>query len=315
MFRRWLSGFINRNKEKIKLLLKVCLITAVVVFIVHIIFLNIGQESSNTNQEKTIYKPQETIISGSNISNEQYQEDSNIVETFIENCNSGKINEAYDLLTESCKNNLYPTVDKFKDVYCKIIFSTPKEYSIQSWINDNNYTTYRVRYMENALATGDYDNAIKYQDYITVVDMKDEKKINISKFIGEEEIYKTTKTNELDILVTTKQIYLEYEIYTLEVTNKTENEILLDSLEDSSNNIKLISNKNIEYKVNESKLDSIKLTIQGNKTKKIQLEFIKFYDLNTKNDKIELGDIILDVKEYRKQEDDYQNRGKITISL
>ena len=60
---------------------------------------------TNTNKSN-VYKPQETVIGGSDISEEKQEKNSNIINTFVEYCNKGELQKAYNMLTDECKDLL-----------------------------------------------------------------------------------------------------------------------------------------------------------------------------------------------------------------
>ena len=69
MFKRWLSNFIKNNKEKIRVLLRAILVVAIFVVSVRVIFLNL-KSPEPTIKNTNVYNPSETVISGSNIKEE-----------------------------------------------------------------------------------------------------------------------------------------------------------------------------------------------------------------------------------------------------
>ena len=75
----------------------------------------------------------------------------NVIHSFLDNCNNGNIKEAYNLLTDNCKQELYPTLELFKQKYIDNVFRTKKLYNIQSWIIGEGYT-YQITIRENVLS-------------------------------------------------------------------------------------------------------------------------------------------------------------------
>lgn len=89
------------------------------------------------------------------------KETSNIINSFIDLCNDGSIQEAYELLSDDCKSVLYPDLQGFKQNYYDKMFNTKKLYSYQAITKNNNYYTYQVRFSEDILATRE-NNRCKY---------------------------------------------------------------------------------------------------------------------------------------------------------
>ena len=84
-----------------------------------------------------------------------------IIEDFIDYCNEGDIEQAYKLLSDDCKNLLYPDLNSFKENYYDVIFATKKLYSSQAMINTKGYYIYQISFREDILATRQ-NNRLKY---------------------------------------------------------------------------------------------------------------------------------------------------------
>lgn len=106
------------------------------------------------------------------------QEISNTIKTFIEYCNNRKIEEAYDMLSEDTKYNLYKSKTEFVKNYYITFFKTKKIYNMQAWITSGGYYTYKVEFEEDLLSTGGADSN-KIEEYYTVVKENEKYKINI----------------------------------------------------------------------------------------------------------------------------------------
>lgn len=314
MFRRWLSNFYRNNKEKISKFIKVF---GVLILVGIALANSIGNNSNNgeNNNEPTIYNPTETIISGSNVDKEIYKEEENQVKTFVDYCNKQQIEEAYNILTEKCKEKMYPTLESFKKNYYDVIFSQTRECSLQSWITSGDYNTYKVTFMEDIMYTGNYDNVEKIIDYITIETKNGEKKLNLNSYIKTEEINKATKTEELEIVVESADIYINNVKYNLSISNISNKDILLDNLENDSN-VKFVGSNGAEYALNRNNLFSSDLLIYENsKNKKIELKFDKQYGSEVTGESIELKNVIINYEEYLKDKSSYSEYKKISIKL
>lgn len=314
MFRRWLSNFIRKNREKIRELIKVLAIGALVVFVIYAIFSNGMLESDTPTNQKEAYRPQETIISGKNIKDEDYEQDSNIVKIFVQYCNEQKIKEAYDLLTEECKKKMYPNIEEFYNKYYKMIFEKNREYSIQSWVSESGYNTYKIRFTDDFMTTGNYTDSEKYEDYITTITEGDNKRININGYVKTNTINKTTETDKLKIDVLNEDIYTDYVIYTMKIKNLTEKNILLDNLTDYSN-VKLIGSNSASYKLNTNNLMALDLEISANERKNVTLRFSKVYGSDVLGDIIQFKQVITDYSSYRQDSSNYKEYEELNISL
>lgn len=73
-----------------------------------------------------------------------------IISKFIDNCNNGKIEEAYNMLTEDSKKEKYKSVDDFRSTYINKLFNIKiYEYKIEK-----QNETYVVYLTEDMLITG-----------------------------------------------------------------------------------------------------------------------------------------------------------------
>lgn len=323
MFRRWLSSFWKRNKGKITTYLKTCMVMifgAYMVFIVINLFAETQKTSENkVDETKLVYKPTKTIASGKNISSEEYEEENNLVEVFIDNCNNQNVEEAYEMLTNDCKEDLFPDVETFKENYYNNIFTEKRVYNMQSWIVKENYHTYIVRFVNDALNTGIYKKDNVYQDYITIVNENDSKKISICNFIKNEKVNKTLDENQISISVTNKKEYMDYLVFVINVKNNSSKTIKLDAYE-RLDGIKLKMNNGSNYPIDWNGFIMDNLIIKPGNNQKLQIRFNVPYGLNSIPKKIEFTNIVLDYNVYNELEEyqdriDYENKAKMEISL
>ena len=318
MFRRWLSNFFKNNKEKIIKFIKIfgTLLLVGIAFAYSFGSIIDKNNSENENVETTVYRPSETVISGSNIEKEDYKKEENLVKTFVDYCNNKKIEEAYNLLTDECKQKMYPNIETFEKNYYDVIFTQKRECNLQSWISEDNYNTYKVTFIQDIMATGSYDNVEKFEDYITIVAKDNEQKINVNSYIKSKEINKTTKIEDLEVVAKSVDIYMNSIKYYLEVSNSSQNTILLDNNLNNSMNIKLIGSNNAEYKIDNVNLSLVDLVIYKNtQNKKIELKFKKQYGSSVEGKEIKFKKTIFNREEYLKDIDNYNNYEEVTIEL
>lgn len=314
MFRRWLSAFWRDNKEKIIQIAKVLGVLIGIGASAGIVFSNLNLTSDTPQNGVEIYKPKDVAISGGEISEEKFEKENSIVEEFVEFCNAQNSTEAYNLLTKKCKEKLYPTLQDFENEYYKMIFTEKREYNIQAWVTASNYSTYRIRYTQDFMATGIYEGTEKYEDYITIVTDGENKKININGYVKTDEINEQTKTDELEIEVSSVDTYMNYVVYNINLKNITDNDILLDNLE-STDNIKLIGSNGATYKLDSANLKMFDLRISANGKKQITLTFRKTYGSDVSGNSIKFSKSITNYTEYRKNKEEYVDFKEITIKL
>lgn len=315
MIKRWFSNFLKINKGKFRDLGVKLIIVAIVVFIATIVLSFSKNDNVNKENEiKNVYKPQEAIIKGSNISEKQYVTDKNTVNQFLEYCNNKKIEEAYALISDECKNSLYPTIDIFKSNYYDYIFKENRQYNLQAWISTNKYTIYKIRYTTNMLVTGKYNENNTFQDYITLIKEDNEPKISIGNFILAEENNKETETKEIKARVIKKMVYIEDEEYEIEIRNKTQNPILLDNL-NSNYNISLIDKEGQTYRAYINGIFKQDMKIMPQTTKRIKIKFKKACSSEKKSEYIQFSKVIRNYDDYKNNEEEYTDIFNFRIRL
>lgn len=224
--------FIRRKRKEIIIAI---LIIAMIIAMISLLNSLVKSNNIETGTRKSdIYntsngtiKSEVSAVTGGTISGEELKQVSNVIEEFVNYCNEGKVEEAYNLLTDDCKEELYPNLDDFKSYYYERLFNGEKRvYTMENWIDD----TYMVRFTKDLLATGKAIGESSYLDYITIVTQNGEKKLNINKYIGKEDINKSEEVNNVKIEVLSRKKYMDYEKYDIKVQNNTDGDILLDEL-------------------------------------------------------------------------------------
>lgn len=231
-------------------------------------------ETTNT----TTLTTKKSVITGESVSKEQLQNVTSIMDDFFTYCNEKELQKAYDLLTDECKTQMYGTLENFQQSYWQDVFNGEnKTCSIENWVGN----TYRVSIVDNILATGKSNNGYSKQDYITVVKVDDNYKLNINNYIGYTPINKTTIHDDISMEVISKNTYREYEEYTIKVTNDTDDTILLDRRFDSKT-LAIQDSKEVRYSSYSHELTEPMLTIPSGQTKEVTIKFYSTY-VSTKN--------------------------------
>lgn len=294
-----LVRFYNKNRHAIWIaIVVIILIFGVMKTLNNLSKNNTKDKSSSTNNSTTTYnKDNYSIISETNMPNEVTSQFTNIIDNFIKFCNEKDISSAYNLLSNDCKETLYPTEEEFKNNYVNKIFSSYRMYDKRAWINTNSSYTYSIKITEDLLSTGGNKEDMSIQDYYTLVKENEEYKLNINNYIGKKEINKTKAENGIEFYVIEKKTYIDYEIYTIKVKNSTQNEVILDSKEDTKT-VYLTDTNNYNYVafLNELSLDDI--TIKSGMTQTIKIKFNKSYNPKNVEKSIVFTNIILNYQEY-----------------
>ena len=268
--------FIRQNKKQI---IRIAVIAAFLFLILQI--LNYLTENNkninvNNNKEQSVYEKtngtvvsDKSMVSGGKVSTSTMQSVNDIIKEFVENCNNQKIEEAYNMLTDECKEVLYPDIETFENNYYNNLFKESNlGYSIENWSGD----IYIVKYMEDMLSTGKITTDNSYSDYITIVNKDGNKKLNINRYIGRKILNKSKDSDNIKTEVLYSDKYMDYEIYKLKITNNTDNTILLDPLTEVGK-IYLKDSNDVRHKAYTNEIVKDNLKIYAGHTSTIEIKF------------------------------------------
>lgn len=281
--------FYYQNKKKIWTIIVVVVVIIVIINLLNYLLKqrditnnkqindNIIENINGKENTNAIISDNKSLVDGTPISSNSLKTAKELINNFVSYCNNGEVEQAYELLTEECKEELYPTLEIFKKNYWQGLFNKKKVAIIENWIN----STYKVTIIEDMLATGNTTDTNKYIEYVTLVEKNKSYKLNINNYIGRTEINKTNEKNSIEIKVISKDTYMDYEIYNLQVNNKSEKNIILDTLQ-NSDTIYLQDEKEIKYKAYNYKLQANDITINQGTKKNIEITFSNGYTTGRK---------------------------------
>lgn len=288
-----LIRYYNQNRHKVWII-----IVTVIGIIALIQILNrLALEKNNINKNATElsntsnFNNNYSVVTGKEIK----QDVKEIIDEFMDACNNGQIEESYGLLSEECKEILYPTLNDFNKNYYSKIFNGKKTYICQAWIEQDNIYTYRIDLVQDMLATGS-PSRTSVIDYYTVAKSNDEYKLNINKFIGIKDINSNTTNNGITINVKRKMIYMDYEVYDISVVNNTQKVINLDDLQ-KSNKVYIEDINEKKYYWYSHEILEEDITINKGFKQELSIKFNKPYKANEDPIKMVFSNIILDNKE------------------
>lgn len=238
-----------------------------------------------------------------------------VIDKFVSFCNSGNIQEAYNLLSNECKEQMYPEIKAFQEAYYNSVFgNTKRNASIENW----NGNIYKVDFNEDALSTGRYNVANTIQDYITIVnDEEGNKKLNINGYIGRTTYDKTSTERSLEIKLLKKDSYMDYEIYTLNVKNNSSDTTLLGKVEDEDNVSYLVDENELKYNAYVHEIPETLLEMLGKQEKTIQIKYFNEYSSTRVIKKLVFPKIYLHSESYANYENknNYLGYASITFEL
>lgn len=318
-----LRRYYYQNKEKIW---KVILVTALVLGLIQLLNQNVKNESNQQNQltsneninyenkNTNTYISNQTAISGGTVTGQEVETINNTISKFLNYCKNNNVQEAYAMLSESCKEEEYETIEKFEQKYVKQKFSSGVVFKIKKWKLD----TYEIEMSQDMLATGQVENNSKKLEYITLTEENGEEKLNINSFIGVETINAVQEQDNIRITVISKKTYIDYEMYSLKVENLSNKAIKLDSLE-KSGTMYLQDRNNTKYNARTQEILEDELVIEAQRTYYINLKFGTQYLWNEEAKSLTFENLILDYNQYKKLNKDeiksFSEISKFTIDI
>lgn len=296
-----LMRFIRQNKKQI---IKVALIVAFLILMLQLLnYFAANQTSDYSNSKSDIYNisngtiiSDKSAVSGGSISTSEINKVNNKIDEFVKYCNEHNTEEAYNMLSDSCKEELYSDVNDFISNYYEPLFKEERRnYSIENWTGN----TYIVKFTGDLLATGKSASNSTYQDYITIVEENGQTKLNINKYIGREEINKKSSSDNIEAVVLYREKYMDYEVYKMQITNNTGSTILLDQLT-KTNGIYLKDNNDTKHIAYSNEIIKDDLQIYNGHTNTIKIKFDNPYIVGRKIKSLCFSKIVLnyDVNNY-----------------
>ena len=318
-----LRRYYYQNKEKIW---KAILVTALVLGIIQLLNENVKKQSNQPNQLVTnenisyenkntnTYISNQTAISGGTVTGREVETINNTISKFLNYCMKNNVQEAYAMLSQSCKEEEYDTIEKFYQKYVQQKFSKDVVFNIKKWKLD----TYEVEISQDMLATGQVENNSKKQEYITITEENGEDKLNINSFIGAETINSVKTQDNIQITVISKKTYIDYETYSLKVENLSNKAIKLDSLE-KSGTLYVQDRNNTKYNARTQEILDDELVIEAKRTYYLNLKFGTQYLWNEEAKSLTFENLILDYNKYKKldkeEKKNFSEISEITIEI
>ncbi len=283
--------YFNQNRIKV-----IGIVLAVIFTLIVIQTLNAQIKNENDNRlneiaNEIIDKATEgSVIGEGETSIGIAKRNENIINSFVKYCNEKNTEQAYELLSDDCKNILFPTQEDFINNYYNIIFTEYKKYETENWITEGKYTTYKIRYTNDILANGGYLAGSTIEDYYTIVEQNGEYKLNINKFVSKEEI-NITKTNQnLSITVVSRENYIDYQIYEINFNNTNIDSIkTYDINKNSTWNI--TDSNGLNYSAFVEEIIDSNLIVESRKQKKLKIKYAKIYNPNRKIESINFNNM------------------------
>lgn len=131
---------------------------------------------NNIEENKTINNMENQIETEVKTTQKEDIENKKLVNQFVDYCENGKIEEAYNLISDECKKEKYKTLADFKTNYYNKIFNKKRSVEVKKQKNNS----YKVIFYEDMLEKGKADENTSITDYYTIQDSVIEIKLNIN---------------------------------------------------------------------------------------------------------------------------------------
>ncbi len=272
---------------------------------------NMNLGNSSTNQSTTISNSNTSVITGDEISDKTARTNEDVIKEFVNYCNRGETEKAYNMLSDECKKLIYPDVQYFMTNYYQRIFYINRMYKLENWYQNGNLYTYHISYTEDVLATGNVNSEDNKADYITVVKNKDGYKLNISNYVGREIHNRASKQGNIQIMLNWIDMYMDYTITNFSIKNSSNNTVCLDT-KTEPNTLYLYDENSVKYTslLNENALEE--LIIGSGMTNTVNIKFKKIYNPGRELYGVVFSNIIANYEEYISQPN---NKKVVTINV
>lgn len=300
--KRKIVEWYNRNRQKISFIIIFMLIIIVANIVLVYLSNEIRKEQMEEEPTQNVmdYEIQDefnqitigsdsSALSGDDLTSSQI-EMLDIIEQFAEYCNNGNVEEAYNLLSAECKDEMYKTLNDFKVSYYDQVFEGEKKsISVENW----SANIYKVTIQKDILSTGIYTDEDTLRDYMSVItDENNNYKLNINGYLGREDINLTEVQDNIEITVLRSNTYKDYQTYTFKIVNNSDNTILLDD-KSNINSMYLEDENGVEYSAYTHEISDAELEIPSGQTREIEIKYYNKYISSRQIEKIVFSRIVL----------------------
>lgn len=223
----------------------------------------------------TTYEPHTAVMDDTEVPKELQSPIENIIKEYMDACNNKEYEKAYNMLSQDCRDNLYPEIEDFKK-YIDAIFNTKKIYNIQDFSNKNDTYIYIVTILNDIMLTGTTDEEYidTYDEKIVIKNEKGELKLSIRGYIGKNKVDKMFEDDFIKIKLSDVKVDYETMTYYVEIRNKTDNTVVI---QDFSSEYEIALKLTGEYRKRYG-LNIDPIIINSEETLTFPLTFTRFYD-------------------------------------
>lgn len=227
----------------------------------------------NTEVRPIVTKDIETpVISNQKFPSKIQEEGLKKINQFLNYVKEDKIDLATEMLTEDAK--YYSFKNKKEAIGYIIEVYKGKKYDIKPYAKVGNDYIYQVKVFEDILETGLTNTIYSFTDTKMIIKNENGKiGLNIRGYIGKYKSSGFYEDNNLKVNIKGKNVWVEHEDYLLEITNRTNNYLVL---KDKSNNTALAASLEVGNS-NRKLIDEENIILKPLETRNILLRFPKMY--------------------------------------
>lgn len=258
--------FIKKNRKKVIFVI----ITVAIVIAINYILKNMPEEEI----PKTTYEPNVAVMDESEVPKKWHSEIENRIKTFVDYCNNKEYQKAYDMISDDCKDAIYPVIGDFKE-YVDKRFQVKRIYSIQNFSNISKQYIYDVNFMSDFMATGSTGTNYGYvQEKFVFTEDDNSLKFAIGGFVRTNILDAFVEDENLKIVTKKKNVYYDHETYTVDITNKTDYPIVLG---DGTGEDEIAISVNEQLR-EETNINAVNVVLQPNESRTFTFVFEKYCD-------------------------------------
>ena len=213
--------------------------------------------SNIIDNNKDDYNKLKEEISNSDLDNED------ALKIFIELCNRGNYDTAYEFISDECKDAMFPKKETFINDYCKPLFNVGKVYNISLYLED----TYKVELIEDPLATGKSIGS-KMVEYMTLTK---EGKINVMGLIKRSDTKITSIAPMFTIYIDYIDMYNDKIVCKIRAKNNTKADIYINDVDNSD--LYITDYRGNKYFIDQSNMYDSDYLVPAGTLKNIDLVF------------------------------------------
>lgn len=261
---------IRRFFKKYKKVIIFLIILWAIIFLVNYALKNMPKNEV----PKTTYEPNISVMTDDEVPEKWQETIESTIDKFIQRCNNKEYESAYNMISDDCKQEVYPTLNSFQK-YVDTKFKEKRTYSIQNFSNVGKQYIYDVNLMEDLMATGLTGKNFYYDEEKFVFTESDKNlKFSIDGFVRKTNLNMFAEDENLKINIYSKNVFYDHETYKVTITNRSSHPIVIAD-GTTNNEVALYTGENNRY---EKSVGSYGIMLKPNETKSYTFLFNKYCD-------------------------------------